>query len=94
MSSNIFGDVTTQPKYEVKIGIVLSQEMNKNKLKETKWNYQQKKEKRKEYHERYRQNRTEEQKEKVKEYQKRYRQNRTEEQKENENERNLLHITL
>jgi hypothetical protein len=36
MSSNIFGDVTTQPKYEVKIGIVLSQEMNKNKLKETK----------------------------------------------------------
>jgi hypothetical protein len=33
---NIFGDVKTQPKYEVKIGIVLSQEMNKNKLKETK----------------------------------------------------------
>jgi|TARA_B110000444_G_scaffold173751_1_gene162498 hypothetical protein len=33
---NIFGDVKTQPKYEVKTGIVLSQEMNKNKLKETK----------------------------------------------------------
>jgi len=33
---NIFGDVKTQPKYEVKTGIVLSKEMNKNKLKETK----------------------------------------------------------
>jgi hypothetical protein len=36
MSSNIFGDVTTQPKYEVKIGIILSQEMNNKKTKRDK----------------------------------------------------------
>ena len=34
-----FGDGTVQPKYEGKIGIVLTQERKKKQLKGTKWSY-------------------------------------------------------
>ena len=61
MSSNIFGDVTTQPKYEVKIGIILSQEMNNKKTKRDKNEIINRRKKR-EYQERYRHNMTEEKK--------------------------------